>query len=84
MSLPLHLLVSGKRRDNGQVLIAAVEKRIIFGRPDKAVDWLSALYNLRTKHAAATPSLDLAIFTCSCQSAFVAPLDADDGGLMSL
>ena len=84
MGLPLHLLVARQGRDDGEVLVRAVEDGVILRRPDQAVNRLTALNHLRAHHTATRPGLDLAVFSGSCESSFITPLDADDGGLVSL
>jgi hypothetical protein len=84
MCLPLDLLVARKSGDDGEVLVRAVEDGVTLRRPAQAVDRLTALNNLRAHHTATRPGLDLTVFSSSCESSFITPLDADDGGLVSL
>jgi hypothetical protein len=84
MCFPLDLLVARKSGDDGEVLVRAVEDGVTLRRPAQAVDRLTALNNLRAHHTATRPGLDLTVFSSSCESSFITPLDADDGGLVSL
>lgn len=78
MCFPLDLLVPRKCRNNCQILVTAVEQRVILGRPYKTVDRFASLNYLRSEHTTPAPGLDLAIFSSSGQSSFIAPLDAND------
>lgn len=84
VSFPLNLLVSWQGWLNNEVLVTAVKNSITVWGPYKAVDRLSTLDNLGTEHTATRPGLDLTILSGSCKSAFITPLDADNGGHVSL
>ena len=82
--LPADLLVARQGGLNNEVLVAAVQNSIAIWRPDQAVNRFAALNNLSSEHTATRPGLDLTILTSGGKRAFVAPLDANDGGHVRL
>ena len=58
MGFPRVLFVSWKGWNNGDVLLRAIQERIVFRTPTNCVDWFIALNKLWSEHTTSWPNLD--------------------------
>ena len=85
MSFPLDLLAAWLGWLDRQVLVRAVQNRVILGAPYDTIDWLTRVHKLRSKLCTSGPDLDLTILTSGGKgSTLITPFDSNNCRCMGL